>query len=56
MDNFLDFALWQTVRKLEPYWMERLQADSTFLKDPRKRAYALKSVPNPEAVGHLLTL
>lgn len=56
MDNFLDFALWQTVRELEPYWMERLQADATFLQDPRKRAYALKSVPNPEAVGHLVTL
>ncbi|MFH5833786.1 PVC-type heme-binding CxxCH protein [Halalkalibaculum sp. DA384] len=56
MDTFLDFALWQTVRELEPYWMERLQTDSTFLRDPRKRAYALKSVPNPEAVGHLLTL
>lgn len=56
MDNFLDYALWQTVRELEPYWMERLQADSVFLKDPKKRAYALKSVPNPKAVGHLLTI
>ena len=54
MDEFLDFALWQTIRELESAWMARMEADPGFIEDPKKRAYALKSVHNPDAVAYLL--
>lgn len=56
MDEFLDFALWQTVRELEPQWLSRLKTDPNFLGDARKTAFALKSVNNPEAVAQLMSL
>ncbi|MCC5908593.1 MAG: HEAT repeat domain-containing protein [Balneolaceae bacterium] len=54
MDEFLDFALWQTIRELEPAWMARMTTEPDFIEDPKKRAYALKSVNNPDAVAYLL--
>lgn len=54
MDEFLDFALWQTMRQLEPHWMASLQANPDFLGDPAKAAYALKSAQSSEAI-RLLT-
>ncbi|GAB4020014.1 PVC-type heme-binding CxxCH protein [Spirosoma koreense] len=56
MDEFLDFALWQTVRELEPQWASRLKAESNFLGDAKKTVFALKSVSNSEAVAQLAQL
>ncbi|MEQ9443879.1 MAG: dehydrogenase, partial [Cyclobacteriaceae bacterium] len=56
MDEFLDFALWQTIRELEPFWMPKLKADPGFLGDSKKTAFALKSVSDPEAMNILIQL
>jgi putative heme-binding domain-containing protein len=56
MDEFLDFALWQTVRELEPLWMASLKTKPDFLGDARKTAFALKSVNSSEAVSQLAQL
>ncbi|MFC4874202.1 PVC-type heme-binding CxxCH protein [Negadavirga shengliensis] len=55
-DEFLDFALWQTVRELETYWLEQLLANPDFFGDNKKVSYALKSVSNPEAISMLVKL
>lgn len=56
MDEFLDFALWQTVRELEPIWLARLKSEPAFLGDAKKTAYALKSATAPEAASMLVQL
>ncbi|WP_245776552.1 PVC-type heme-binding CxxCH protein [Spirosoma endophyticum] len=56
MDEFLDYALWQTVRELEPFWMARLKAEPNFLGNSNKTVFALKSVSNPTAVSRLAQL
>ncbi|MCE7064531.1 PVC-type heme-binding CxxCH protein [Dyadobacter sp. CY326] len=56
MDEFLDFALWQTVRELEPIWLVKLKSDPGFLGDAKKTAYALKSATSPEAASMLVRL
>jgi len=56
MDRFLDFALWQTVRNLEPYWIDKIVADPNFFNTSKQMAYALKSVNHPKAVSALLKL
>jgi putative heme-binding domain-containing protein len=56
MDEFLDFALWQTVRDLEPQWLAKHKTDPSFLGDSKKASYALKSAVSPEAVTHLVQL
>ena len=56
MDEFLDFALWQTVRELEPSWIKELASNPDFFGDAKKTVYALKSVDNPIAVNHLVRL
>ena len=56
MDRFLDFALWQTVRELEPYWIDKIAVDAIFFDTPKQAAYALKSVTHPKAVSALLRL
>lgn len=56
MDEFLDFALWQTTRDLEPFWTKRLSSEPDFFGSPLKTTYALKSVSNPEAVAQLVQL
>ncbi|GAB3943043.1 L-sorbosone dehydrogenase [Spirosoma harenae] len=56
MDEFLDFALWQTVRELEPKWISRVKTDPAFLGDARRTTFALKSVGNPDAVAQLTQL
>jgi putative heme-binding domain-containing protein len=53
MDEFLDFALWETVRELESSWLPALKNNPTVFGDAKKTVYALKSINNPEA-GHLL--
>jgi putative heme-binding domain-containing protein len=56
MDEFLDFALWQTVGELEPLWMASLKTNPGYLGDAKKTVFALKSVRKPEAVSQLLGL
>ncbi|GAA4418378.1 L-sorbosone dehydrogenase [Nibrella viscosa] len=56
MDEFLDFALWQTTRELEPQWTKRLTSEPNFFGTAQKTAYALKSVSNPAAVSQLAQL
>lgn len=53
MDEFLDFALWQTTRELEPVWMARLKSTPDFFGSMEKTAYALKSSANPDAISQL---
>lgn len=56
MDQYLDFALWQTIGELEPKWMEAYQNDPNYFGDDRKKAFALKSVHHPRAVKDLVDL
>ena len=56
MDEFLNYALWKTIRNLEPYVMERLKTDQDFPGSPDKTAFALLSVSDPTAIDPLLAL
>ncbi|GHB67005.1 L-sorbosone dehydrogenase [Persicitalea jodogahamensis] len=56
MDEFLDFALWQTTRDLEPLWTKRLKMEPDFFGAPLKTVYALKSVSNRDAIAQLVQL
>jgi len=57
MDKVLDYALWLTVRELEPYWMPEFQAGKlTFGGDAKKLAFALNAVGNKDTVKPVLTL
>jgi len=56
MDEFLDFALWQTVRELEPVWLPKLKTDANLLGDAQKTAYALKSATGADAAALLTAL
>ena len=54
MDLYLDYALWHTLRTLEPHWLPRFDTDPGFLgDDPRMITFALKSVDAPSAMAHL---
>ncbi len=54
MDEFLDFALWQTTRELESAWLKKVKADPSFLGDVKKTVYALKSVSDTDAIAQLV--
>lgn len=56
MDDFLDYALWQTVRELEPQWLARVKTEPGFLGDDTKTVFALKSLNSPYAISQLVTL
>jgi putative heme-binding domain-containing protein len=57
MDRTLDYALWLTVRELEPYWMPEFQAGKlTFGGDAKKLAFALNAVGNKDTVKPVLAL
>lgn len=56
MDEFLDYALWQTLRELEPLVMKHLKTEPDFFGDSRKTAFALKSMNNPDATALLMQL
>jgi putative heme-binding domain-containing protein len=57
MDRVLDYALWLTIRELEPYWMPEFQAGRlTFNGDARKLAFALSAVGNRDAVKPVVAL
>jgi putative heme-binding domain-containing protein len=57
MDRTLDYALWLTVRELEPYWMPEFQAGKlTFGGDAKKLAFALSAAGNKDAVKPIIAL
>lgn len=56
MDEFLDYALWQTVRESEPLWASRLTSEPGFFGNDQKTVFALKSVSSPDAVSQLARL
>jgi len=57
MDKVLDYALWLTVRELEPVWMPEFKAGNlTFGGDAKKLAFALNAVGNKDTVKPVLTL
>jgi putative heme-binding domain-containing protein len=57
MDRVLDYALWLTVRELEPYWMPAFQEGKlTFGGDPKKLAFALNAVGTKDAVKPVVAL
>ena len=57
MDPTLDYALWLTLRELEPIWLPAFQkGELTFGGDPKKIAFALSAAQSPEAVKPLAKL
>jgi putative heme-binding domain-containing protein len=57
MDRVLDYALWLTVRELEPYWMPAFKDGKlTFGGDPKKLAFALNAVGTQDAVKPVVGL
>jgi putative heme-binding domain-containing protein len=57
MDRTLDYALWLTVRELEPYWMPEFQTGKlTFGGDAKKLAFALSAVGNRDAIKPVVAL
>jgi putative heme-binding domain-containing protein len=57
MDRTLDYALWLTVRELEPHWMPEFQSGKlTFGGDAKKLAFALNAVGNKDTVKPVLAL
>ncbi len=57
VDSTLDYALWLTVRELEPYWLPQFQAGRlTFGGDAKKLAFALNAIGNKGTIQPVLTL
>jgi putative heme-binding domain-containing protein len=57
VDEWLDYALWQTARELQPYWQPALTAGQISFGGQAKRvAFALKSAGSPEAVPVLIRM
>ena len=57
VDEWLDYALWQTARELQPYWQPALTAGQIdFGGQAKQVAFALKSAGSPEAVPVLIQM
>jgi putative heme-binding domain-containing protein len=61
MDQFVDFALWQTARDLQPHWLPVVQQASRsdemgFGGNPRHIVFALQAIGTPAVVRPLVTL
>jgi putative heme-binding domain-containing protein len=56
IDEFLDFALWQTIRQLEPKWIASLKSNPDSFANSTGTTYALKSAASPEAITLLTQL
>jgi putative heme-binding domain-containing protein len=57
MDRTLDYALWLTIRELEPYWLPEFQAGKLdFGGDAKKLAFALNAIGNKDTVKPVLAL
>ncbi len=56
-DKFLDYALWFTVRELQPYWMPAYQTGKlTFGGDARRLLFALQAAGSKDVVKPLIEL
>lgn len=57
LDENLDFALWLTMRELEPLWLAKLKDDPGYFGEgTAKLIFALKAIENPEAMRPLVAL
>jgi putative heme-binding domain-containing protein len=57
MDRFLDYALWQTVRELEPHWLTAMQGGQLDLSgNVRHLTFALQAAESREALAPLVSL
>lgn len=57
VDEWLDYALWQTARELQPVWQPALtRGQIDFGKQAKRVAFALKSAGSPEAVPVLVKM
>jgi putative heme-binding domain-containing protein len=57
VDRFLDYALWLTVRELEPVWMPAFQKGQLdFGGDLRRLTFALQAAASPGAIKPLVDL
>ncbi|WP_435008561.1 PVC-type heme-binding CxxCH protein [Tundrisphaera lichenicola] len=55
VDKFLDYALWLTMRDLEPFWMPTLREGRfDYGGDTRRLVFALEAVGSPTVVGPLV--
>ncbi len=55
VDKFLDYALWLTIRDLEPYWMPSLREGRfDYGGDARRLVFALNAVGSPGVVQPLV--
>ncbi len=55
VDKFLDYALWLTMRDLEPYWMPALREGKfDYGGDAHRLVFALKAVESPGVVRPLV--
>lgn len=57
MDEFLDYALWLTVRQLQASWLPEVQAGRCdFEGKPKRLVFALQAVGSPQVLRPLLAL
>jgi putative heme-binding domain-containing protein len=57
LDEYLDFALWRTLRELEPAWLPALQAGTfDFGGNARRLSFALQAVGSEKVVRPLVEL
>ncbi|MCI0703942.1 MAG: HEAT repeat domain-containing protein [Planctomycetia bacterium] len=57
MDRTLDYALWLTIRELEPYWMPEFKSGKLdFGGDAKKIAFALSAAANKDTVKPVVAL
>jgi putative heme-binding domain-containing protein len=57
LDRFLDFALWQAMRDLAPYWLPSVQkGELDFDGHVERLTYALRAVDSPDVARPLLNL
>lgn len=54
VDQYIDFALWQTVRELQHVWLKEYEADENYFKGDKRKAFALKSIAAPRAISDLV--
>jgi len=54
MDRFLDYALWLTVRDLEPVWLPAFRKGKLEFNHPRHQIFAVQASGSPQLVEPLL--
>ena len=57
MDQNIDFALWETLRRTQGHWLPVVKSGKfNFGGDPTKLAFAARAVENPAALAPLVTM